>query len=115
MRLPYFCSHLQSNEYPNYEYPKTYALPDVNCPTGWMPYHTACYKMFAEPKSMAGANDFCKEQNVPGAKVQNLLTIWDEYEMEFAKSFLRDDALPNRDPDDLPNGFWIGLEYRYIY
>jgi len=38
------------------------------------------------------------------------MTMWDEYEVEFGKSFFRDDQLPNRKPTDLPEGIWIGLK-----
>ena len=61
------------------------------------------------------ANEICQSQQVAGALMMNLLTLWDEYEMQFGRSFLRDDALPNRDPDDLPSGFWIGLQYSSVF
>ena len=50
-----------------------------------------------------------------GALVGTLATGWDEYETMFLETFLYDDSLPNGNPDDLPNGYWIGLkndEYR---
>lgn len=50
-----------------------------------------------------------------GAKVGSLVTGWDEYENMFLESFLYDESLPSGTPDDLPNGYWIGLkndEYR---
>lgn len=108
------CSHEQTSEFPSdaYHYPKSYSLPLVTCPTGWIPYHTSCYKFIAEPKSFDRANEYCIDQMPNGAVMANLLTLWDEYEMQFGRTFLRDDALPNRDPGDLPNGFWIGLNYR---
>ena len=107
------CSHAQSIEFPvsNYRYPTEYSLPLVKCPDGWIPYHSACYKFYMQPKTFMEANEICQNQEVPGALMMNLLTLWDEYEMQFGRSFLRDDALPNRDPDDLPDGFWIGLQY----
>lgn len=44
----------------------------------------------------------------------SLATGWDEYELLFLESFLYDDQLPSGTPDDLPNGYWIGLEeHRY--
>jgi len=43
--------------------------------------------------------------------VSDLLTLWDEYELEFGKTFLRDDQVPNRDPDNLPDRYWMGLQY----
>ena len=50
-----------------------------------------------------------------GAKVGSLATGWDEYESLFLESFLYDESLPSGTPQDLPNGYWIGLqnaEYR---
>ena len=35
--------------------------------------------------------------------------------MQFGRTFLRDDSLPNRDPEDLPDGYWLGLRYKYDY
>lgn len=106
------CSHEQSSEYASSTYPAMYSQPLVACPTGWIPYHTSCYKMVAEPKTFDDANQYCRDQMPNGALISNLLTLWDEYEMQFGRTFLRDDALPNREPDDLPNGFWIGLKYK---
>ena len=39
-----------------------------------------------------------------------MLTAWDEYEILFMETFLRDDQLPNRSPSDLPDGYWIGVK-----
>ena len=42
----------------------------------------------------------------------NLITPWDEYEILFMESFLRDDQLANFDPaNGLSDGFWIGVKY----
>ena len=43
----------------------------------------------------------------------DLLTLLDEHELEFGKTFLRDDQVPNLDPDNLPYGYWMGLEHGY--
>ena len=45
-----------------------------------------------------------------GALYSSLATGWDEYELLFLESFLYDDQLPSGTPDDLPNGYWIGLQ-----
>ena len=45
-----------------------------------------------------------------GAKVGSLATGWDEYESLFLESFLYDESLPSGTPQDLPNGYWIGLQ-----
>ena len=43
---PWICSHEQSSEFgTNYEYPRKFILPDVKCGEGWIPYHSACYKV----------------------------------------------------------------------
>ena len=40
-----------------------------------------------------------------------MLTGWDEYEVLFMESFLRDEQIPNFDPSmGLPDGYWIGLQ-----
>ena len=95
----------------SYEYPSIYSQPNVKCPKGWIPYHTSCYKFFNEQRTFEEANNYCDDQKPSGALVGNLLTVWDEYEQQFARTFLRDDALATRSPIDLPNGFWVGLQY----
>ena len=43
---PWICSHEQSSEFgTNYQYPRKFILPDVKCGEGWIPYHSACYKV----------------------------------------------------------------------
>lgn len=108
------CSHEQSSEFPmsSYQYPSVYSLPLVKCPAGWIPYHTSCYKLFTEEKTFDDASSYCMDQQPEGALVTNLLTLWDDYEMQFGRTFLRDDSLPNRNPNDLPKGLWIGLKYK---
>ena len=85
-------------------------LPDVKCGPGWIPYHSACYKLVTDKKSFDEANNYCAENGESAAKGSYLITMWDEYEVEFGKSFFRDDQLPNRKPTDLPEGIWIGLK-----
>ena len=75
-----------------------------------MPYHSSCYKLFLENLTYSAASDFCQNSGVENART-NLITLWDEYELELGRVFLRDDQLVNRDPTDIPNGYWIGLEY----
>ena len=112
--MPWFCSHAQSqSDFPmdSYEYPSIYSQSNVKCPKGWIPYHTSCYKFFNEQRTFEEANNYCDDQKPSGALVGNLLTVWDEYEQQFARTFLRDDSLATRSPVDLPNGFWVGLQY----
>ena len=113
LKYPWFCSHVQSNEFsrPSYQYPTDMALPLVKCDAGWIPYHTACYKLFMTPLKFDDANKACLGAIPDGALTGNLLTMWDEYEMLFGRTFLRDDVVPNRDPDEFTKGFWIGLQY----
>ena len=111
---PFFCSHEQSRDYPvsTYKYPERFSEPLVKCPLGWIPYHTSCYKLIASaPKGFNGARQFCQSQIVENALSIDLFTVWDEYELEFGKSFFRSDSLPTRSPTDMPEGFFIGLEY----
>lgn len=112
-QYPWICSHEQSSEFPatSYQYPRKFILPDVNCPNDWMPYHSACYKLFTDKKNFDDANQFCKDNGPGGEQLSYLLTLWDEYELEFGRVFLRDDQLPNRRPDDIPEGYWMGLHY----
>ena len=66
------CTLAETYELPNYDfssmpsgvYPSSFALPNVKCPTGWIPYHTSCYKMYPQPLSFDAANDQCKEGNL---------------------------------------------------
>ena len=93
---PYVCSHEQSNEFGSTKkYPTWNLLPGVVCPEGWIPYHSACYKLFMTPKSFANAQKACKGEldNLPGALYSDLFTIWDDYEMAFGHSFFRDDQI----------------------
>ena len=94
----------------NYKYPEFYTLPDVKCDDGWIPYHSACYKLNLEKKSYDDANAFCQDSGPKGAYT-SLLTLWDEYELEFGRTFLRDDQVASRDPMSLSGGYWMGLEY----
>jgi len=68
-------------------------------------------------QTFSDAQDSCQNhlKSIPGAKYSDLLTIWDDYEMAFAQTFLRDDQITNRDPDseEIVGGFWMGLQYRY--
>jgi len=75
-------------------------MPGVVCPDGWIPYHSACYKLFMTPEKFSDAQKNCQGQieNLPGAKYSDLFTIWDDYEMAFGHSFLRDDQITGRDP-----------------
>jgi len=52
-------------------------------------------------KKFSDAQKSCQGEldNIPGALYSDLLTIWDDYEMAFAQTFLRDDQVPDRDPD----------------
>ena len=100
----------------NYEYPTSFALSNVKCPRGWIPYHTSCYKLYNQPMDFDSANDQCSKDKPSGANYATLITGWDEYEILFMSTFLRDDQLPNRSPSDLPDGYWIGvknMENRY--
>lgn len=76
-------------------------MDGVFCPDGWIPYHSACYKLFMTPRSFHDARKECQDQtdNLPGAKYSDLFTVWDDYEMAFGHSFFRDDQITNRDPD----------------
>ena len=56
------------------------------------------------------ANQQCGNDKPSGANYATLITAWDEYEILFMESFLRDDQLPNRSPSDLPDGYWIGVK-----
>jgi hypothetical protein len=68
--------------------------------------------IFSPPKrSFVDANQACKDLSPLGALATNLISLWDEYEMYFGRTFLRDELLQNRDPDDLEDGFWLGLSY----
>ena len=111
-KFPWICSHEQSllYKYEDYEYPPEFKLPNVTCSNDWFPYHSACYKLFTKKKAYFGASDFC-QRNGPDNARTDLLTLWDGYEMELGRVFLRDDKLPNRDPQDIPDGYWLGLEY----
>lgn len=44
-----------------YSYPTTFALPIVKCESGWIPYHTACYKFYNQPMSFDDANAQCNK------------------------------------------------------
>ena len=112
-QYPWVCSHKQSPEYPaaTYTYPEKFSLPNVKCDQGWIPYHSACYKLFFIPRSFDVATEKCQSEAPSGAKVTTLLTLWDEYELQFGRTFLRDDQLPNRAPEDIPTGYWMGLQY----
>ena len=68
----------------------------------------ACYKLFTRLDTFDDANNFCKEQAPSGALTSNLLTLWDDYELLFGRSFLRDNQI-KRDPDNVPEGLWLGL------
>ena len=83
----------------------------MQCANDWLPYHSACYKLFTDKMTYSEASQFCAGNGPDNAVNSDLLTMWDEYELELGKVFLRDDQLPNRDPDDIPDGYWMGLEY----
>lgn len=113
-QLPWICSHEQSFEFPysTYVYPTTYSLPLVKCPIGWIPYHTACYKLVFEHQDFESARDKCQRETIDDAVRTDIMTIWDDYELKLAISMFRSDNLPNREPEDLSSGLWIGLEFR---
>ena len=60
----------------NYQYPTDYALSEVRCPSGWMPYHTSCYKLFNQPLTFDEANKKCSDESPNGAKFGSLITGW---------------------------------------
>ena len=71
---PFVCSHEQSSQYSStYEYPTYNLLPGVICPEGWIPYHSACYKLFTHKRSFKDAQKHCKDEmtKLPDAKYRN--------------------------------------------
>ena len=71
---PYVCSHEQTSQFSGGKYPTWNLMPGVNCPNGWIPYHSGCYKLFMEPKSFLDARKACKaeEERLPGAKYRKM-------------------------------------------
>lgn len=68
---PFVCSHEQVNQYSsNHRYPTYNLLPGVVCAEGWIPYHSACYKLFLSPKRFTDAQKDCQDQleTMPTAK-----------------------------------------------
>ena len=114
---PYVCSHEYDPQYSSssYQYPSEFIFPGigVECPDGWIPYHAACYKLYAAPSDFESAQQTCVDDvsnMIPKAKKGHLVTILDDYEYAFVRSMFRDDLVPDRNPAMMPGGgLWLGL------
>ena len=70
-------------------------ISGVKCPSGWVPYHSGCYKLYLQKKKFSDARKFCKSEGgeIQGSLNSDLFTVWDDYELALGQTFFRDDQV----------------------
>ena len=77
-----------------------------NCPSGWLPFRTFCYKINTVAKSYESARSAC--QQTPNT---DLVSITDDYEFNFVRSLIyrNIDKPPTNNENVIEPGAWLGL------
>ena len=77
-----------------------------NCPTGWLPFRTFCYKLHTVAKSYESARSAC--QQTPNT---DLVSITDDYEFNFVRSLIYRnlDKSPIDNENVIEPAAWLGL------
>ena len=78
---PYVCSMDKSQQYPDSSPPNP-----KNCPVGYQPIGSSCYKMYAEKKSYDAAKAACEADKTGSFGYAGLATVLDIHENEYLKA-----------------------------
>ena len=113
-QLGYVCSVPVSDTWSSIgKYPN---VDNLECPSGYQPYHSGCYKVFSAARGWDDANQYCVEQgqttNWNGAA--NLVTIWNEG-LGFPSLNIVYWKLSCRHPSKGEDNFFYSLLYEGFY
>ena len=102
-KRPFICS---KNANPNMPKGDSFYNP-YNCPTGWIPHESSCFKLMTAPASFDQAQSNCQgfgDNNWAG----NVMTVWNIYQQRLLNSFFNADEVAAMPPTTM----WLGLKVK---
>ena len=97
-KLPYVCQLPVSSKYPD----DPNQAPASECPAGYYPFDSTCYKFLTSPTSQDEAHKQCSNDAAGRPSYSGLATVWNEHEGQFLQAMMYEKSTA-----------WLGMTYKH--
>ena len=97
-KLPYVCQLPVSSKYPD----DPNQAPVSECPSGYYPFDSTCYKFLTSPTSQDEAHKQCSNDAAGRPSYSGLATVWNEHEGQFLQAMMYEKSTA-----------WLGMTYKH--
>lgn len=97
-KLPYVCQLPVSTSYPD----NPNQAPASECPTGYYPFGSSCYKLMTTTDTQDNAHKKCGQDAAGRPSYAGLATVWNEHEGQFLQAMMYEQPTS-----------WLGMTYKH--